>query len=284
MLTDWPAPFVDVVRGVVGDVQTTTQLYGLSQNRVWRVDGARHAVIVKASVDSAELRFYTQLRPQLGEHAINTPTLYGTHQTDTHCWIAIEYIPTSLPKSRWLADAEAMAQLRLLHAVTADVEGTGWFRPTWTDAMTEQALSHFDAAVREVILPKLAAIQQQAQSLFDPIALISGDPNPTNWGVRDFGAVVLFDWERVTQGHPALDLAITVPGLGSTNDFRRVAQTYLQSSNQEDINALAHKLALGKAWAVIDILSTVKQRANNPQVTLDHIRALFPSWLNALRV
>ena len=67
--------------------------------------------------------------------------------------------------------------------------------------------------------------------------MISGDPNPTNWSVREDGTVVLFDWERVGYGTPALDLAITVPGLGTPDDYRRVVEGYLRAGPSPELTA-----------------------------------------------
>ncbi|MDQ0220379.1 hypothetical protein ELQ35_19985 [Peribacillus cavernae] len=61
----------------------------------------------------------------------------------------------------------------------------------------------------------LSFLQEQAKVLFRPLCCISGDPNPTNWGVRNNGDLVLFDFERIGYGNPAIDLAITMPGFGS---------------------------------------------------------------------
>ena len=70
-------------------------------------------------------------------------------------------------------------------------------------------------------------MEQASQHLFRPVCAISGDPNPVNWGLRDDGTLALFDWERFGRCSPALDLAITVPGLGDETAYRAVATSYL---------------------------------------------------------
>src|SRR5579883_2966731 len=63
---------------------------------------------------------------------------------------------------------------------------------------------------------------QPRESIFYTKVAPTGDPNPTNWGLRADGTIVLYDWERFGQATPAIDLAITVPGLGDRAVFQKV--------------------------------------------------------------
>jgi aminoglycoside phosphotransferase (APT) family kinase protein len=84
--------------------------------------------------------------------------------------------------------------------------------------------------------------------------LISGDPNPMNWGILENGEPVMFDWDRFGLGTPALDLAITVPRLGSRGDYEKVAATYCGKPDDK----LAREIALAKVWTIVDILGMVQ--------------------------
>jgi thiamine kinase-like enzyme len=92
---------------------------------------------------------------------------------------------------------------------------------------------------------------------------ISGDPNPTNWGIRDNGDLVLFDFERIGYGNPAIDLAITIPGFGDPDGLLEyeIAETYISYWHNNpttfpfSINELARQIHLGKFWSALDFLS-----------------------------
>lgn len=63
------------------------------------------------------------------------------------------------------------------------------YQPQWTKAMTECALSLFDPQVAALLDEVLAMIQDMELRLFRPDHLISGDPSPANWGLRDDGTL-----------------------------------------------------------------------------------------------
>jgi hypothetical protein len=127
----------------------------------------------------------------------------------------------------------------------------------------------------------LAAMQQEAQPLFVPGVPISGDPNPLNWGLRDDGTAVLFDWERLTIATPALDLAIAVPGLGDWIAFRAVAAGYLGDA-RERADALARDIAAAKVWSVVELLAGVAAGAVTLSFPVERLTDTLPSWLRKL--
>src|SRR5689334_8835953 len=74
---------------------------------------------------------------------------------------------------------------------------TCFFRPMWNSDMNYAAVRLLPSERRTETLSRLEAIKGSATDLFQPICLISGDPNPTNWGLLPGGTPVLFDWERL---------------------------------------------------------------------------------------
>jgi len=58
--------------------------------------------------------------------------------------------------------------------------------------------------------------------------LVSGDSNAGNWGKRESGDLVLFDWERFDKGSPAIDLAPLIKGMGTKQMFMALSERYYQ--------------------------------------------------------
>lgn len=159
------------------------------------------------------MAFYKSVAPRVRAAGVGVPDLLWSMDMGDASWIVLEDIPASLPRERWLADPAVMAALRRLHeSELPPFDLPAIFRPKWPDAMTDEALAAFPAPRRVELKPILKRNQREAAGLFTARVPISGDPNPTNWGLRDDGTVVLYDWERYSQATPAIDLAITIPG------------------------------------------------------------------------
>ena len=247
----------------------------MSRNQIWRVTGALGTLIVKAT-QSTEARFYQLAASQLDVQAVHTPQLFAHYQVDGADWIVIEFVPQPLPKARWLADVQAIDQLRLLHRAELTLPVDGWFRPKWTPQMTAAALNYLSSSVANTLYD----LQQRAQPIFEPTCWISADPNPRNWGVRANGEVVLFDWERFSRGTPALDLAITIPGLGSLGDYHAVAGMYLNSA--ETAHPLVHQMILAKAWTIVEFLANVHSGAVAETTGVAYLAQYLPQWLETV--
>src|SRR5689334_12698164 len=98
--------------------------------------------------------------------------------------------------------------LSRLHTLGADLPIH--YTPAWSEAMTESAIAVLADAATDALAAHLHDVRQRYPHLFAPECLISADPNRANWGLRASGDLVLFDWERLTRAHPAIDLGITV--------------------------------------------------------------------------
>jgi aminoglycoside phosphotransferase (APT) family kinase protein len=129
----------------------------------------------------------------------------------------------------------------------------------------------------------LERLQRESEADSDPWCWISGDPNPRNWGLRDDGTPVLFDWELFGPGTPATDLAIIVPGLGSLTDYANVAAAYLAASEAApgwDIEQLSRQIAVSKVATVVQLLhGHVAGAAQVDSDLLDWLRAAAPACI-----
>lgn len=258
---------------------------GQSEASVYRVSFPAKTVILKKCPSSNEKLFYESVAPLLNEKGINTPRLEWAEYADGFYWLVLEAIPHSLPRERWQSDPEVIFTLRRLHSIPLDstFKLTELYAPQWTEELTSLALKVFPEKARLDLAPFLSELQKNYQHLFEPQNLISGDPNPTNWGLREDGSLVLFDWERFGYGTPALDLAISVGGMGNKEIFRQIAASYLKEQpDQTDssIEELAQDIAIAKIWSVLEYLSFFARLKSFE--TLNYLIQHFEEWVKTL--
>ncbi|MEM8529423.1 MAG: phosphotransferase [Chloroflexota bacterium] len=280
----WPENLRATLTSHYGQPTHIDALRGLSHNRVWCVSFGTLQLIVKASVQPNETLFYQDVAPKLVVQGIALPEfIWGDAVEDIH-WLVIEYIPHPLPRKRWLADPDVITLLHTLHHSTLAAPSWEVFCPTWTDLHTTEALTFFDEPVDSATRVALVTLQARSQSLLILRCCISGDPNPSNWGLRDDGTIVLFDWERFGYGTPALDLAITIPGLGTVGDFTVVAEQYLSQhtttlEKSYSTKPLANDIAIAKAWSVVEFLSMVSRGQVSDVRSVPSLVQRLPEWL-----
>ena len=266
MLEHWPP---EILKFLQYPMQADKLSGGLTGRAVHRVTLEDRNVVVKGNVAPREAAFYRNFAPTLNAHGVRTPKLEMIAETGDEIWLVIEHTLAPLPDQRWLADQQVLETLRKLHEYEFDHTPELAFQPTWTQAMNAHALRFLPKHLEE----KLEDFRALAQPLLEPHNLISGDPNPMNWGVLENGEPVLFDWDRFGLGSPALDLAITVPGLGSRNDYEKVAATYRGKPDAK----LAREITLAKVWVIVDVLGHVKETLVHEQ--LQPFLESIPNWL-----
>lgn len=228
---EWPSELRTYLRETWGDPGGVTRLSGAGGPGAYRVSGQRGEVIVKCDARGREALFYQQAAPALRRQSVPIPELFWAGKQNGMHWMVLELLPAPLPRDRWVGDPQVMEALARLHVarLEKELEGLPLFRLAWTAEMTEAAVSCVPAQHRSAVRAVLLDVMEQSQGLFAPVCFISGDPNPTNWGLRSDGSVALFDWERFGCGSPAIDVAITMPGLPTEDGEleRRVAAAYL---------------------------------------------------------
>ena len=252
----------------------------MSGGSVVRLRGSGRSVVLKHSRGGVESFVYTVARDRLNAAGIGLPRLYAAESDGDWHWLLLEDIPRPLPRERWLADAGVVGMLRRLHALDpAALLPDGRYRPAWPREMTAQALSLLPAESQNDLDALLEVVRERATPLFESRVPISGDPNRANWGLRDDGTLVLFDWERFTLGTAALDLAITVPGMGDAADYRAVAECYAGGAAAA---ALAGEIAVAKVWSVVEFLAGCARGDTEPAFDLRPLLDAFPGWLRAV--
>ncbi|MGI0118244.1 phosphotransferase family protein [Zooshikella sp. RANM57] len=226
----------------------------------------------KVNVSPVEMSFYKQVAPQLEMQGINIPRLIDTNGND----LFLEYIPNQLSLSELNKAPETYKQLVLIHNCSLP------FIPDrklhcWTSEQTQNTLSVLD-------LPKFAEdllnhLCKLSSVLFQSNSFISGDTNAGNWGKRNNGEFVLFDWERFVQGSPAIDLAPLVQGMGNKATYTDVVERYIKHNSITDGAELYRQLILAKAWIVVEVVNLLVIR-NNAMTDkfINWYNDILPDW------
>lgn len=248
-----------------GNITSLKKLDGIkSEGGCYRAKHKSGSVIVKSMEVQSEYQFYKIFSKKLIDNGVNIPEIYFAHQGKEKYWIVIEDIPNTLPKDRWYGDESLLEVLCNLHYFTwgRPLILTDNYKPSWSDCLSEKVSELYKSDDNKA-LKHLLRVQKVSQTIFQPTCWINGDTNPTNWGVRDNGDLVLFDWERICYASPAIDLAITIPGLGTTDYSleRKIAETYIKLFAKKDldflfkIDELVEQIILAKIWSAVEFLA-----------------------------
>lgn len=231
----------------------------------YRVDFSNHSIIVKQMAKPQEYLFYYKCSSLLKEFRKNIPSLYWSYKDENKYWIVIEDIPYALSKERWRqADEQVLRTLFLFHTESwgKSLPIENFYIPKWDHRLTESVFALYSDKTGNQLQHLLIKAQEDSQQLFKPYCWISADTNPTNWGVRKDGSVVLFDWERICCGSPAIDLSIIMPGLGTPDNSLElsIAKKYLKMWSSAGLDfpisewELLWQIKLAKIWSVVEFL------------------------------
>lgn len=171
--------------------------------------------IRKSGASSVERHFYQRAAPHL--RGVNTPALLRV-EGET---LFLEQIPHPVTLAQLHHNKQTFVQLASLHNAN--------YQPDFAVKVHGWSLADTDEALSVLCLPESASttirhIQQLGRELFEESYLIPGDSNEGNWGTRDNGELVLFDWERFGYGSPAIDLAPLVPRMGSLVEYEAIIE------------------------------------------------------------
>jgi aminoglycoside phosphotransferase (APT) family kinase protein len=285
---EWPSDLILFLQRTWGAVRAVEALGGLSGARVWRLDdGPRFGVVKQCRV--SEAAFYERLAPTLRAAGIGVPELWWSGQDSAGHWLLMEYLPAVALRSSWLANPAWMRALARLHCLPATglADLPSPFRPPDLAGLAGAAAEMVPAPRRPAFRDHLAAIERSVQDL--ELVPISGDPNPSNWGLRVDGQAVLFDWERIGLGPAAFDLAITMPGLGSIDEARQIAHAYLAARDGREpdkvtAQVLAQAIARCKVWAVAEFMAAMMERGVELAPVYARLYEAVPDWAARIAV
>lgn len=237
-------------------------------------EDGKPCAIEKAPVSEVEYAFYRDAAPLLAQLGILTPVVKSACYEQQK--LVLEYIPELIQQDAVTGDA-FLSVIARLHSVPSD--------PSWTFSTHQWDEAALEGCLDLLRLPAQAerqfrAMQKHSNVLFEPHCVISGDTNAGNWGKRENGELVLFDWERFGLGNPAIDLAPLVKGMGGEEDFRVLARRYCQLNSRFNADVLAKEIALAKAWIVNEVVLILNAR-RKPELAqyLGWYGEVLPEWV-----
>ncbi|AHJ73658.1 phosphotransferase [Kosakonia sacchari] len=238
------------------------------------VDEQGQRVIEKYPVSDIEYAFYHHAAQRLNAAKIASPKLLFADPARR--LLRLEYIPHPVSQDTVAGD-ETLAMLARLHRFSPDASWR-YHTHTWSVYALEKSLALL--ALPEQASQQLRRFQQSSEVLFRQVGLLSGDSNAGNWGRRDNGELVLFDWERFSMGSPAIDLAPLIKGMGTTNAFQALAERYCRIADHAAPRELGREIAIAKAWIVTEVVTLLaaRQKTDLPRY-LEWYRENLPGWL-----
>lgn len=239
------------------------------------IDG--HRVIEKCPVGDVEYGFYQNAATELNHAGVATPKIL--YADSTRCKLRMEYIPHSVDQTD-ITKPEFVMMLGYLHRYPVNSE---WLFHThsWSDTALEKSLMLL--ALPEKNALQFRRFQQCSKALFSAKSLVSGDSNAGNWGRRDNGDLVLFDWERFGMASPAIDLAPLIKGMGTKQKFIELAEYYCQLTHCHRHLELSREIAIAKAWIVSEVIVLLNDRKKSIfPLYLNWYKEHLPGWINSI--
>ncbi|WP_108744131.1 phosphotransferase family protein [Salinivibrio proteolyticus] len=231
------------------------------------------ACITKTHATLVERDFYCSVAPYVNAVGVNTPALFEVSETT----LCMEWIPHAVSIEELAQDTNTFEQLARLHGIELSIQ-PHFKHHQWSLPQTQFALEQL--SLTPELERMLYQLQQYSDVLFTPRCVLSGDTNPGNWGRREDGTLVLFDWERFGQGSPAIDLAPLVAGMGDKTAYQAIITRYKAANPSVDSHSLFVELVLAKAWIVIEVVNLLTQRGTpNRDRYLNWYNSVLPQWL-----
>lgn len=230
--------------------------------------------IRKSGASPVERHFYQRAAPHL--RGINIPALLKI-EGET---LFLEQIPHHVTLTQLHHNEQTFIQLASLH--------NSRYQPDFALKAHRWSLADTNESLSVLCLPESACetirhFQQLGHELFAEQYLISGDANEGNWGTRDNGELVLFDWERFGYGSPAIDLAPLVPRMGSLAEYEAIIERYLRHSSLLSGDQLLRHLIMAKCWLIIEITNLLIRRGKSQaKLYLEWYRQQVPHWLESV--
>ncbi|MGR5209018.1 phosphotransferase [Vibrio rotiferianus] len=250
---------------------------GTAQVYLVEMDGRK--VIEKRNPTRVEVAFYQQHSATFNQLGILVPKFVGFDTEQDTLWI--EYIPHQIDQDFLLQDPRILSRLVRIHQTPPPSDNVLFKTHNWTEQATASALEtlQLDAQTEAC----LRHFKTKAQYLFKSQTLLSGDSNAGNWGLRDNGELVLFDWERFSTGHPAIDLSPLVAGMGTMEDYKQVTKQYIALGGKGIESELTTAVLIAKAWIVIEVTNLLVSRSN-PQASkyIEWFRQTLPKWCKSV--
>ncbi len=287
----------DVV-AAVGLPATATRVGGAGGPGSFRVEGPQGTVFYKRAIHPRELEWHR--RAQRKEAALAAAGCWTAPLVASGAvpapWVALGWAGSPWPQERW-GGTEMLAALAAWHRAAPIWQGPPEqdYAFSWDAALTRDALAACPAGSRADLRAQWQDLAAEAAlRLFgSEVSAIHGDPNPTNWVVAPPTDVpgagdrlVLLDWSRAGRAHPAVDVAIALPGLPSPERAARAAAAYLAARGDGGPGRAAEWAGLilkAKLWSAVEFLAMATRRELSADAAsgLAMLRQSLPRWCAA---
>jgi hypothetical protein len=278
MADDKPTEMSDVLRRQIvsstGPDQEWTRLGGQSGRKVFSVVGSRGSCVLKLDPHVIEQKFYTRFAMEVSESGLGVPRLLG-HSHDEY--VLLERVDTDLEPN--IEPQTLVEELHRLHTTVAVQRDDVLFQPQWPSDLTGKALERLNVSDR-AIWRRAGECRDITLDAWAPECVISGDPNPSNWGRRERGQLVLFDWERFGVGQPELDVAIVMRGLPSRGEIEAVASHYSALPGRGSPEETYQRLLAWKVWTVLEFVTEPQNPAR--ERTTQWLALNFGQWIGSV--
>ncbi|GGX38018.1 phosphotransferase family protein [Saccharospirillum salsuginis] len=262
---------------------TDQDLAMMGEARVRKTTWQGKTAIHKAPVHPTEAYFYQEILCQPGASGISAPDVFAVSPSEG-MWI--EYIPHAVHPSE-TGQPDFMQALAEIHEADLNLDRDRLFPYRWTTQDTERAIDRFEPDQQRLIDRWLPDFFDRQSSVFEPVCPVSGDTNAFNWGRRENGDLVLFDWERFGMGSPAMDLAPMIPGLPDIELVDRYCSAYLDVRHTAGFHSesIRSQVLTTMAWLVIEVVNILHDRGN-PEVGryMEWFNRRFGGWLKGQSV
>ncbi|MDV5170108.1 aminoglycoside phosphotransferase family protein [Photobacterium rosenbergii] len=251
------------------------------------------AAIEKRNTTNVEIYFYQHVAPLLKESGAHSPSLYDADPLSRK--LVMEFIPTPISAEALFLEPKALAHLAAIHKLPPSQV----FQPSsytdkhpltnielhsheWTQQQTDITFECLRLPAQTMAF--IENIRSRSQCLFKKDNLISGDSNHGNWGLREKGELVQFDWERFGYGSPAIDLAPMIPKMGTRDDYKNIATQYAQFNPYAPLNEIIKQVVCAKVWIITEVVSLLEIR-DNPQKQryFDWFNQQLPAWIQTVQ-
>lgn len=212
---------------ITGNPVTSMPMMGVGGPGILKVQGPQGEAVLKYTT-ATEAAFYKGWAPIVRHKGLGIPDVYAQGDMAGKPWVLMEALPIVIghPYPQRLSDQiEYLARLHSLDQESAEMlENLPERSVAWTAQDIDDAVSLWDGDDATALT---GFLHMPWPTLTGQTALISGDPNPTNWGERSTGQLVLFDWAEAAWSHPAYDLAVVCGGFPEEATVNDVVERYL---------------------------------------------------------
>jgi thiamine kinase-like enzyme len=270
-----------------GDIEIVKYVPGRGYASVHKATlSSGESVALKLSESPTERSFYERLANYIRRFEIGFPNLFWSGMIEGKHAILIEWLPETLPMSHWKSDLRVFKTLATLHSIAGPDFDFEWESHAWHPELTSEALTYFKDPEKLKMEAALNKMRSDYQYLFEPDAILHGDPCGPNWGQTSSGEISLFDWERVGRGHPAIDLAAVSFWQLTRTEFEAISELYLshRPDLKWDSRQLATEIQIARAYTVLVMLSNQYRGIGEmPIKVLGMLQIDFPIWLFNIR-